>query len=195
MTRSQGFFTIASTCARCKGAGKVIKEYCPACAGRGLEKKNRKIVLDIEPGVEDGTALRLAGEGNAGIGGGPRGDLIVVIHVKPHSTFLRKGNDVICQVPISMFQAILGADIKVPTLDGKVVKITVPPGTQSGRVMRLKKEGIPYFKRWGKGDQLVKLIVRTPKNLSSREKKVLQELQGEQKETDRPPLIPVREFS
>lgn len=194
ITRSQGFFTIASTCPRCRGAGKVIKEYCPACAGRGVVKKNRKIVLDIEPGVEDGTALRLAGEGNAGIGGGPRGDLIVVIHLKPHPFFLRKGNDVVCQVPISVFQAIMGAEIKVPTLDGKLVKINVPPGTQGGRIMRLKREGIPYFKRMGRGDQLVKLIVRIPKNLSSREKKVLQELQGERKDTDRPALIPVSEF-
>lgn len=194
VTRSQGFFTIASTCPRCRGTGNVIKEFCPACAGKGTEKKNRKIVLDIEPGAEDGTALRLSGEGNAGRNGGPAGDLIVVVHVKPHPSFLRKGNDVICEVPISVYQAILGGEIKVPTLDGKLVKIHIPPGTQSGRTMRLKKEGIPYFKRWGKGDQLVKLIVRIPKNLSSKEKKLLEELKNEHKETDRPPLIPVREF-
>jgi molecular chaperone DnaJ len=193
-TRTQGFFTIASTCSRCRGTGSVIKEQCAVCLGSGFEKKSRKIVLDIEPGVEDGMILRLSGEGNAGGHGGPSGDLIVVIHQKPHRTFLRRGNDVVCQVPITAFQAILGTEIKVPTLDGKLVKITVPAGTQSGKVMRLKKEGIPYFKRWGKGDQLVQIVVQIPKNLSTHEKKLLQEMQRERKELDKPPLIPVSEF-
>ncbi len=194
ITRSQGFFTIASTCPTCRGTGKVIKDYCPVCKGSGQVKKNRKIVLDIEPGVEDGTVLRLHGEGNAGQQGGSHGDLIVVVHQKPHPFFLRKGNNVICEVPVSVFQAILGAEIKVPTLDGKMVKINIPPGTESGKVFRLKKEGIPYFKRWGKGDQLVKVIVQIPKNLSSKEKKVLHELNTVRKDTDTPSLLRVNDF-
>jgi len=194
ITRSQGFFTIASTCPRCRGTGKVIKDYCPVCKGSGQVKKNRKIMLDIESGVEDGTVLRLHGEGNAGQQGGPQGDLIVVIHQKPHPFFLRKGNDVICEVPISVFQAILGAEIKVPTLDGKMVKINIPPGTENGKMFRLKKEGIPYFKRWGRGDQLVKVIVQIPKNLSSKEKKVLHELHASRNDTDTPSLLRVSDF-
>jgi molecular chaperone DnaJ len=151
-------------------------------------------MLEIDAGIEDGTVLRLRGEGNAGSSSGPRGDLIVVVHQKPHRTFLRKGNDVICEIPITVFQAIMGADIKVPTLDGKLVKISIPPGTQSGRTFRLRKEGIPYLKRWGKGDQLVKVIVRIPKSLSSNEKKVLQQIYRERKDTDTPDLLPVSEF-
>ena len=111
-----------------------------------------------------------------------------------HRNFLRKRNDVLCEVSISVFQALLGADIKVPTLDGKMVKITVPPGTQSGRTFRLKKEGIPYLKRWGKGDQLVKVIVRVPKNLSANEKRMLQEIRSGRRETDTPELLPVSQF-
>jgi molecular chaperone DnaJ len=194
VTRTQGFFTIASTCPRCHGTGHVIKDYCPSCRGDGVIKKSRKIVIDVEPGVEDGTILRLAGEGNAGSNGGPSGDLIVVIHQKPHPTFLRKGNDVICEVPISVYQAMLGAEIKVPTLDGKKVKITIPPGTQSGKIFRLRKEGIPHLKRWGRGDQLVKVIVRIPENLSQRERKVLEEIYRLRNDTDTPSLIPVSEF-
>jgi molecular chaperone DnaJ len=144
--------------------------------------------------MEDGTVLRLRGEGNAGSMGGSRGDLIVVIHQKPHRTFLRKGNDVLCEVPISVFQAMLGADIKVPTLDGKKVRINIPSGTQNGRTFRLKKEGIPYHKRWGKGDQLVKVIIRIPNNLSAGDKKVLQQIYKEREDTDSPALLPVSQF-
>jgi molecular chaperone DnaJ len=194
ITRTQGFFTIASTCPRCRGAGHVIKDVCPACRGKGVVQKLRKIVLDIEPGMEDGTVLRLRGEGNAGSMGGPRGDLIVVVHQKPHRTFLRKGNDVLCEVPISVFQAMLGADIKVPTLDGKKVRINIPAGTQNGRTFRLKKEGVPYHKRWGKGDQLVKVIIRIPKNLSASDKKLLQQIHSESRDTDSPELLPVSQF-
>ena len=189
--RTQGFFTIASACPRCRGTGNVIKDVCEACRGEGVNSKKRKIVIDIEPGIENGTALRLAGEGNAGKNGGPSGDLILVIHVSPHPHFIRRGNDVICQISISVFQAILGAEVKVPTLDGKRVKIVIPPGTQSGRVLRLKKEGVPHMKRRGRGDQLIKVTVQIPKNLSSAEKKTLEDLQKARKETDTPPLMPV----
>ncbi|MFW6139362.1 MAG: molecular chaperone DnaJ, partial [Spirochaetota bacterium] len=151
--RSQGFFTIASTCPNCKGSGNMIKDYCSACRGNGAVSRNRKVVLDVEPGVEDNNVLRLKGEGNAGTGGGSSGDLVVFIHLKPHPYFKRKGNDVLCAVSIDVFQAILGTVIKVPTLDGKRVKINIPPGTQSGKTFRLKKEGIPHLKGWGRGDQ------------------------------------------
>jgi molecular chaperone DnaJ len=192
--RTQGFFTIASTCPVCRGTGNVIKDYCPACRGNGIISRKRKIVIDIEPGVEERTILRLAGEGHAGPNGGPNGDLIVVIHARPHQYFLRRGNDVLCQVKISLFQALLGADIKVPTLDGKKVKIGIPPGTQSGRVLRLRKEGIPYLKRRGRGDQLIKVLVEIPKNLSQHEKKIMSELASARKETDSPPLLSVSSF-
>ncbi|MCK4924517.1 MAG: molecular chaperone DnaJ [Spirochaetes bacterium] len=194
VTRTQGFFTIASTCPTCRGSGRVIKDLCPTCRGNGTTPKSRKIMLDVDPGIEDGTVLRLRGEGNAGTKGGRRGDLIVVVHQKQHRTFLRQGKDVLCEVPVSVYQAILGVDIKVPTLDGKMVKINIPPGTQSGRTFRLKKEGIPYLKRWGKGDQLVKIIVRIPKNLSSGEKKLLQQIRNEVQGTDTPELLPVSKF-
>jgi len=174
--RSQGFFTIASTCSRCRGTGHVVKDVCQRCRGNGTIKENRRIVIDIDPGVENGTVLRLQGEGNGGSGGGPNGDLIIVIHQMLHPNFIRRQNDVLCQISISVWQAILGAEIKVPTLDGKVVKMIIPPGTQSGRIFRLKKEGIPYFKRRGRGDQLVKVIVEIPKSLSTKEKRLIQEL-------------------
>jgi molecular chaperone DnaJ len=192
--RTQGFFTIASTCPVCRGTGNVIKDYCPTCRGNGIISRKRKIVIDIEPGVEERTVLRLAGEGHAGPNGGPSGDLIIVIHARPHQYFLRKGNDVLCQVKISLFQALLGADIKVPTLDGKKVKISIPPGTQSGKVLRLRKEGIPYLKRRGRGDQLIKVLVEIPKNLSSHEKKIMSELASDRKDTDSPPLLSVSSF-
>ena len=194
VTRTQGFFTVASTCPTCRGSGRIIKDHCPTCRGRGTKPKSRKIVLDVEPGIEDSTVLRLRGEGNAGPKGGPHGDLIVVVHQEQHQKFLRQGNNVLCEIPVSVYQAILGTDIKVPTLDGKMVKINIPPGTQSGRTFRLKKEGIPYLKRWGKGDQLVKIIVRIPKNLSSSEKKLLQQIRNEVKELDAPDLLPVSKF-
>jgi len=194
VSRTQGFFTIATTCSRCRGTGNIIKDFCPKCRGTGTIKKSRRIVLDLEPGLSDGTALRLAGEGNAGSNGGPRGDLIVVIHEKLHPYFLRRGQDVMCQIPISVFQAILGSSITVPTLDGKTVRINIPAGTQHGRVFRLKKEGIPYPKRKGKGDQLVKIVVKIPSSLSSQEKQVLQEISKKRGETDSPSLIHVKDF-
>ena len=194
VSRTQGFFTIATTCSRCRGTGKVIKDYCPICKGSGLINKKRRIVLDIEPGFENGTVLRLQGEGNAGPNSGPRGDLIIVVHEKPHPNFLRKGNDAVCQISISVYQAILGVNIKVPTLDGKTVRITIPPGTQSGRVFRLRKEGIPYLKRRGRGDQLVKIIVKIPENISAHEKKVIEELTLKSNDTDSPQLLHVRDF-
>ncbi len=194
VTRTQGFFTIASTCPRCGGTGYVIKNTCRTCGGRGVVRKERKIVVDIDPGVEDGTILRLHGEGNAGLGGGPAGDLLLVVHVKPHPYFLRKGNDVVCQVEINVFQAILGTSIKVPTLDGKIVKINIPPGTQSGKTFRLKREGLPVFKGRGRGDQLVKVIVKIPKDLSSEEKKLIEQIAKNHYSTDTPPLIPVSNF-
>jgi len=192
--RTQGFFTIASTCPRCRGTGRVVESYCKACGGKGTVSRRRRIRIDIEPGVEDGTVLRLHGEGNAGKGGGSNGDLIVVIRLKPHSLFLRRGNDIICQIPISAFQAMVGANIKVPTLDGKTVKISIPPGTQSGSTFRLRKEGIPYMRRRGRGDQLVKVVVTIPRDLSAEERRVIQEMSARRAETDRPKLMEVKDF-
>ena len=194
VSRTQGFFTIASTCPRCGGTGYITKNICTTCGGKGIVRKERKIVVDIDPGVEDGTILRLHGEGNAGSGGGPSGDLLLVVHVKPHQYFLRKGNDILCEVEISVFQAILGTSIKVPTLDGRIVKINIPPGTQSGKVFRLRKEGIPYFKGRGRGDQLVKVRVKIPTDLTFEEKKMIEQIAKNHGDTDTPPLIPVSKF-
>jgi len=192
--RTQGFFTIATTCSRCRGTGSIIKDVCKTCGGSGVVSQRRRIRLEVEAGVDEGTILRLTGEGNAGQYGGENGDLIVVIHVKPHPYFKRKGNDIICEVPISAFQAIVGTNIKVPTLNGKTVRINIPPGTQSGSTFRLRREGIPYLKGRGRGDQLVKVIVRIPKDLTSDEKRIISEMSQRRGETDSPPLIPVSEF-
>lgn len=192
--RTQGFFTIATTCPQCHGTGDIIKDYCPVCKGEGAVKKERRIAIDIEPGVENGTLLRLQGEGNAGFAGGPRGDLIIVIHQKPHPYFLRRGNDVLCQIAINVFQAILGVELRVSTLDKKTVKISIPQGTQSGTVFRLRKEGVPYFKGRGRGDQLVKVIVEIPKNLSSEEKRILEDFSLAKNSSSSPPLMPVTSF-
>ena len=173
--RSQGFFSISSACHRCQGSGYVIKDPCRACSGTGQVKKKRTISVKIPAGVESGSHLKITGEGGAGVKGGYNGDLYVVIHVSPHKYFERHENDVICEVPISFAQAALGAEITVPTLDGKRAKIKIPSGTQPGKIFRLRGQGIPMLGRSGKGDQLVKIDISVPKGLTSRQKELLRE--------------------
>jgi molecular chaperone DnaJ len=178
----QGFFSISTTCAQCRGEGNIISDPCPKCQGQGRVRKRQSLSVHIPPGVDNGSRLKLRGEGEAGFGGGSAGDLYVVIHVKEHPIFARQDNDVIVEVPISFPQAALGAEMDVPTLDGKV-KLKVPAGTQSGKVFRLKGKGFADLHGYGRGDELVKLVVETPRRLTARQRELLEEfaqLSGEE---------------
>ncbi len=159
-------------CDRCQGEGKIVHTPCKECNGRGKIRAKRKIKIKIPAGVDNGSRLRVAHEGEAGLRGGPPGDLYVYIFVKPHKLFTREGSEVICEVPISFVQAALGDEIEVPTLDGKV-KMKIPEGIQSGTVLRLKDKGIPYLRGQGRGDQHVKVKVLTPQKLTERQREIL----------------------
>ena len=159
-------------CSRCKGEGKIISEPCKECRGKGTVKRNKKLKVKIPAGVDNGSRLRVSGEGEAGAKGGPNGDLYVYLYVKPHKFFERDGTTVLCEVPINIVQATLGADIKVPTLDGQVT-MKVPEGTQPGKVLRLKGKGIPSLRGGGRGDQLVRIKVVVPTKLSDKQKDAL----------------------
>lgn len=169
-----GRFVTTSTCTTCHGTGSVIDSPCSTCHGSGVVQRTRKIEVKIPPGVNSGTRLRIAGEGEAGVKGGPPGDLYVEIYVRPHSIFTRQGSDVIMEKTISFPQAALGDEITVPTLNGKVM-MKIPPGTQNGRVFRLKGKGMPVLHGYGRGDQLVKIRVEVPTNLTERQKQLLRE--------------------
>lgn len=162
------------TCDRCHGEGKIVKTPCKECHGKGKVRTKRKIKIKIPAGVDNGSRLRVAYEGEAGTRGGQPGDLYVYIFVKSHKLFTREGNDVICEIPVSFVQAALGDEIEVPTLDGRV-KLTVPEGTQTGTVFRLKDKGIPYLRGNGRGDQHVKVKVVTPKKITERQRELLME--------------------
>ncbi len=171
---SQGFFSVRQTCNRCRGEGKIVETPCGNCRGEGRVRQRRKISVKVPPGVESGSRLKMSGEGEAGLRGSPPGDLYIVIHVREHEIFERHGNDLLCEVPISFSQAALGAEIAVPTLDGKV-KMKIPAGTQTGRVFRLKGKGIADLHGYGKGHQYVRVILETPARLTEKQKKLLQE--------------------
>lgn len=182
---TQGFFSIARTCEECGGEGEVVDAPCRECRGHGVVAKRRSIQVKIPPGVETGSRLRISGEGE-GIRGGRCGDLYVVIHVRPDEVFTRDGDDIICNVEITFPQAALGAEIDVPILDGGRVKMKIPPGTQSHKVFRLKGKGAMSLHGYGRGDQLVRVVVKVPTQLSEREKELLREfarLHGEETKT------------
>ncbi len=160
-------------CSRCHGEGKIISDPCRECRGTGTVKKTKKLKVKIPAGVDNGSRLRVGGEGEAGLKGGPSGDLYVYLYVKPHKFFERDGTTVLCEVPINIVQATLGAEIKVPTLDGQVT-MKVPEGTQPGKVMRLKGKGIPSLRGGGRGDQLVRMKVVVPTKLTDKQKDALQ---------------------
>ncbi|MCK8826971.1 molecular chaperone DnaJ [Natroniella acetigena] len=162
-----------STCDRCNGTGKFINNPCSDCNGQGEVKKRRKVTVNIPAGVNDGSRLRMSGEGESGKNGGPNGDLYIVINVKPHKIFERKGDEIICEVPISFVQATLGDEIKVPTLDGRV-KFEIPEGTQPETSFRLKGKGVPHLNRRGRGDQHIKVKVVIPEQLDRDQKELLQ---------------------
>lgn len=170
---TQGFFSITRTCPRCRGEGSIIQTPCSKCKGEGRIQDTHKIKVKIPAGVENESQLRVAGEGEAGIKGGRRGDLYLLIYVQPHKIFKREGNNIICEVPINFSQAALGAEIEVSTLKGRV-KIKIPPGTQSQKVFRLRGKGIKDLHGYGQGDEIIKIIVQTPTHLNSEQKKLLQ---------------------
>ncbi len=171
----QGFFSIARTCPTCQGAGSVITDPCPSCKGEGRVLREKSIDAKIPAGVEDGTRVRFAGLGEAGVHGGPPGDLYVVLHVKEHSFFSRQGNDLHCIFPISFTQATLGSEIIVPTLENEHT-LKIPEGTQSGTTFRLRGKGVPVLNGRGKGDIFVEVRVQTPSKLNKRQRELLQEL-------------------
>jgi molecular chaperone DnaJ len=174
----QGFFTISRTCSTCRGAGKITEKHCAACRGTGRIPKEKMLELKIPAGVETGSRLRVSGEGEGGVNGGPPGDLYVVLSVKEHSFFKRQGDNVYCEVPISLTQAALGTEVKVPTLEGEE-KLRIPEGTQSGAGFRFRGKGIVNINGMGRGDQLVKVVVQIPTKLTARQRELLEALDEE----------------
>lgn len=170
----QGFFTLSRTCSHCNGEGRIITDPCDKCRGRKRVQKERTLSLKIPPGVETGSRLRLSGEGEGGVNGGPPGDLYVVITVRDHQYFVREGNDIIYKTSVSFIQAILGANIEVPTLAGST-NLNIKHGTQPGSILRMKGKGIADIRGYGIGDQIVKIDVEIPKKLSERQKELLEE--------------------
>ncbi len=171
---SQGFFTMRRTCPKCRGEGKQISKPCKQCHGSGRVRKNRKLSIKIPAGIEDASQLKVTGEGEAGERGGPRGNLYVHVGVRHHPIFERAGTDLLIEAKIGIHQAALGSQIEVPTLDGKVL-LKIPPGTQPGKVFRIKGKGTPDLRGHGTGDELVRINVDIPERLSSQEKKLLEE--------------------
>ncbi|EEX13122.1 chaperone protein DnaJ [Citreicella sp. SE45] len=174
---TQGFFTVERTCPTCSGLGQIIKNPCAKCGGQGRVQKERALSVNIPAGVETGTRIRLAGEGEAGMRGGPPGDLYIFIEVKPHEIFEREGVELHCRVPVSMTTAALGGDIEVPTIDGGRSRVKIPSGSQSGRQMRLRSKGMPALRGGAAGDMFIELAVETPVNLTSRQKELLREFE------------------
>jgi molecular chaperone DnaJ len=174
--QAQGFFTIERTCPVCQGRGQTMDQPCSDCGGQGRRQQNRNLSVDIPAGIEDGTRIRLANEGEAGMRGGPPGDLYIFVSVKPHDLFQRDGADLYARVPIAMTTAALGGDFEVPTLDGSRSKVKVPHGTQPGQRIRLKGKGMPVLRTKDVGDLYVQLDVEIPQNLNRRQRELIEEL-------------------
>ncbi len=173
----QGFFTVERTCPTCAGMGQIIKNPCRACGGAGRIEKERALSVNIPAGIETGTRIRLAGEGEAGLRGGPTGDLYIFIEVKDHPIFQRDGVHLFCRVPVSITAAALGGEVEVPTIDGGKSRVKVPAGSQTGKQMRLRAKGMPALRGGGSGDMLIELAVETPVNLTGRQKELLREFE------------------
>ena len=171
----QGFFTVERTCPTCSGMGQTIKDPCKTCHGQGRVEKEKSLSVNIPAGVETGTRIRLAGEGEAGMRGGPTGDLYIFIEVNDHTLFEREASNLFCRVPLSIAKAALGGEIEVPTIDGGRSRVKVPEGSQSGRQMRLRGKGMPALRGGGTGDMFIELAVETPVKLTSRQREILKE--------------------
>ena len=176
---SQGFFTIERTCPSCQGRGEIINDPCGSCSGSGRVMRERTLSVNIPAGVEDGTRIRLAGEGEAGMRGGPAGDLYIFLSIKPHEFFQRDGADIFCRVPISMTTAALSGHIDVPTVDGGKTRVKVPEGTETGKQFRLKGKGMPVLRSKVTGDMYIQVEVETPKNLTARQRELLESFERE----------------
>jgi molecular chaperone DnaJ len=179
----QGLFQIAKTCGQCNGQGQVIRTPCKKCRGGGSSREMRTIKVKVPAGVDDGSRLKLRGEGEAGSRGGPTGDLYVVLHVSEHSIFVREGSHIVCEVPVGMSQAALGTKLDVPTLEG-LVKMTIPAGTQSGRLFRLRDKGVLDLRSGRKGDQIVRVLVETPQKLNKKQKELMKQFAKLEKDSD-----------
>lgn len=171
----QGFFTVERTCPTCNGMGQTIKDPCHVCHGAGRIEKEKQLSVNIPAGVETGTRIRLAGEGEAGMRGGPTGDLYLFIEVSDHALFERDGVNLYCRVPVSMTTAAMGGEIEVPVIDGGRARVKIPEGSQAGRQMRLRSKGMPALRGNGQGDMFIELAVETPVNLTSKQKELLRE--------------------
>lgn len=181
-----GFFHIERTCPTCHGRGEVVSDPCTKCSGAGRVSETRTLSVNIPAGIEDGTRIRLAGEGEAGLRGGPAGDLYIFLSIKPHAFFQRDGADVFCRVPVSLTTAALGGQFEVPTLDGGRSRVKVPEGTQSGRQIHLKGKGMPVLRSRQTGDMYVQIVVETPQNLSRRQRELLEEFERVSDEENNP---------
>ena len=178
-----GVMQSSSPCSKCRGTGKIIHQPCKTCRGMGNVRRQHKIEINVPAGIDDGQTISKPGAGNAGANGGPAGDLLVTVMVKPHPRFERDGTSVLLEQEISYAQAVLGAEVEVPTLDGKV-KLTIPEGTQPGAVFRLRGKGIPYLRGSGRGDQFVSVTVKVPKNLTGSQKELLRQFAASMGELD-----------
>src|SRR3954471_54134 len=183
---AQGFFTLERTCPACQGRGQVIDDPCPTCSGAGRVMRERMLSVNIPPGVEDGTRIRLAGEGEAGVRGGPTGDLYIFLSIEPHEFFQRDGADLHCRVPISMVCAAVGGEFEVPAIDGSKARVKVPAGSQTGRRFRLSAKGMPVLRAKQTGDMYVQIVVETPQNLSKRQRELLTEFEKLSSATTQP---------
>ena len=175
---AQGFFTIERTCPACNGQGRVVKNPCKTCGGQGRIRKDRTLSVRIPKGVEEGTRMRLVAEGEAGVKGGPNGDLYIFLTVADHQIFKREGADLFCRVPVPFATAALGGAIEVPTIDGGRDKVVLPEGTQSGRQFRVKRKGMPVLRGDGVGDLYVECVVETPVNLTKKQKELLRQFEA-----------------
>ncbi|MFN3482758.1 MAG: molecular chaperone DnaJ, partial [Rhabdaerophilum calidifontis] len=183
---TQGFFAIERTCPTCGGRGEVIEDPCRVCSGSGRVMKERTLSVNVPAGVEDGTRIRLAGEGEAGMRGAPAGDLYIFLGIRPHGFYSRDGADLFCRVPISMVAAALGTDIAVPTLDGGEARVRIPEGTQSGKQFRIRGRGMPVLRSKETGDLYVQAIVETPQNLTRRQRELLAEFEKDSSQETSP---------
>ena len=172
-----GFFHVERTCPACQGRGDMVQDPCTNCAGSGRSTQRRSLSVNIPVGIEDGTRIRLAGEGEAGIRGGASGDLYIFLSIKPHAFFQRDGADIFCRVPVSLTTAALGGQFEVPTVDGGRTRVTIPEGTQTGRQFRLKAKGMPVLRSRQLGDMYVQIVVETPQHLTRRQRELLQEFE------------------
>ncbi|SIR54494.1 molecular chaperone DnaJ [Bosea sp. TND4EK4] len=183
---NQGFFSVERTCPTCNGRGEVIDDPCKNCQGAGRVTRERTLSVNIPAGVEDGTRIRLAGEGEAGLRGGPAGDLYIFLSIKPHAIFQRDGADLFCRVPIGLVSAALGGEIEVPTLSGEQARVKVPEGTQTGKQFRLKGKGMSVLRSREVGDLYIQVVIETPQKLTARQRELLEEFERESSHSNHP---------